>query len=158
MPRLQEDLVLRNSENDGLIIINATVMRQINQHRQVAGHHKEAGGILMGMRRGRHLEVTFATTPKRDDKRTRTGFERVSSFHQKFAIRAWQRLGRKLDYLGEWHTHPEHQPRPSTIDTDEWAKLLLRSNKRQLLFLILGISGTWVGISGSRGIRRTDVA
>lgn len=146
MPRLQQDLVFRNPLNDGFIIINASVMRQMDKHRQIRGHHREAGGILMGRRRGRHLEVTIATTPKRDDKRTRLGFERISLFHQKFAIRAWQRFERTLDYVGEWHTHPENTPRPSGIDRTEWAKLL-RANKRELLFVIVGISDIWVGIS-----------
>jgi integrative and conjugative element protein (TIGR02256 family) len=48
--------------------------------------------------------------------------------------------------VGEWHTHPEHRPRPSMIDEGEWRKLI-RSSKRELLFIILGISGIWVGIS-----------
>jgi len=121
-------------------------MQQINKHRQIAGHHCEAGGILMGLRRGRHLEVTIATTPKREDKRTRIRFERISPFHQKFAIRAWRRLDRKLDYVGEWHTHPENRPRPSGIDRREWEELI-RVNKRELLFIIVGISDIWVGMS-----------
>lgn len=32
------------------------------------------------------------------------------------------------------------------IDEGEWRKLI-RSSKRELLFIILGISGIWVGIS-----------
>lgn len=146
MPCLQQDLVFRNPRHDGFIIVNASVMRQIGKHRQIGGYHREAGGILMGLRRGHHLEVTIATTPKREDKRTRIGFERISPFHQSFAIRAWRRLGQKLDYVGEWHTHPEYRPRPSGIDEAEWAKLI-RANKRELLFIIVGISDIWVGMS-----------
>jgi len=153
LSRLQQDLVFRNPQTDGFIIINASVMRQINNHRQIAGHHCEAGGILMGLRRGRHLEVTIATTPKREDRRTRIRFERTSPFHQKFAIRGWQRMGRKLDYVGEWHTHPEHSPRPSVIDRAEWAELV-RASKRELLFVILGISDFWIGISDQDRVAR----
>jgi integrative and conjugative element protein (TIGR02256 family) len=153
LPRLHQDLVLRNPLNEGFIIVNASVLRQVQHHRQTAGHHSEAGGILMGFRRGRHLEVTFATTPKREDKRTRVAFERLSLFHRDFAIRAWRRSAHRLDYLGEWHTHPEHRPRPSAIDLAEWAKLG-RASKGELLFLILGISDSWVGISGHGRVRR----
>ncbi len=151
MSRLHQDIVFRNPQNDGFIIVNASVVRQMDKHRQIAGHHCEAGGILMGLRRGRHLEVTIATTPKREDKRTRIGFERISPFHQKFAVRAWRRLEYKLDYVGEWHTHPENSPRPSGIDKAEWAKLI-RLNKRELLFIIVGISDTWVGMSRRGGV------
>jgi len=116
----------------------------------MAGYHHEAGGILMGLRRGRHIEITFATTPKREDRRTRTAFHRLSLFHHWFAIRAWHRFGRKLDYVGEWHTHPEHDPSPSPVDRAEWAKLM-RSNRSDFVFMILGISGLWLGLS-NRGV------
>lgn len=147
---MQQDLVFRHPTNDGFIIVNSSVLRQINRHRQTAGYLHEAGGILMGLRRGRHIEVTFATTPKREDRRTRTAFHRLSLFHQRFAIRAWHRFDRTLDYVGEWHTHPEQNPSPSPIDRAEWAKLMRRS-KGELVFMILGISGLWPGLS-SRGV------
>jgi integrative and conjugative element protein (TIGR02256 family) len=152
MSGMQQDLVFRNPANDGFVIVTAAVLRQVTKHRQTAGHHQEAGGILLGSRRGRHIEITFATTPKRGDKRSRTAFHRLSLFHQRFATRAWLRLGRTLDYLGEWHTHPERDPSPSLIDRGEWTKLV-RSNKRELVFLILGISGVWIGLSNSGVVR-----
>lgn len=143
-------MIFRNPASAGFIIVTAPALRQINRHRQTSSRRHEAGGILLGLRRGRHIEVTFVTTPKRGDKSSRTAFERLSFFHQGFAIRAWRRFGRKLDYLGEWHTHPEHNPSPSPIDCAEWAKLML-SSKRELVFLILGISGLWLGVS-NRGV------
>jgi integrative and conjugative element protein (TIGR02256 family) len=150
---LQEDLVFRNPTNDGFIIVNASVLRQVNQHRQTVSYHHEAGGILMGLRRGRHIEITFATTPKREDRRTRMTFQRLSLFHQRFAVRAWHRFGRKLDYVGEWHTHPEHAPVPSPIDRVEWAKLM-RSSRSELVFMILGISGLWLGLSNRGAVKQ----
>ena len=141
--------MFRNPLNDGFIIVTSAVLRQVNRHRQIALEDHEAGGILLGARRGRHIDITLATTPKRGDRRSRVGFHRLSLFHQSFAIRAWRRLGCKLDYVGEWHTHPEHNPSPSPIDRAEWAKLM-RSRRRDLVFMILGISGVWLGLS-SRG-------
>jgi integrative and conjugative element protein (TIGR02256 family) len=147
---VQEDLVFQNPLNDGLIIVTSAVLRQINRHRQITAEDHEAGGILLGARRGRHIDITFATTPKRGDRGSRAGFHRLSPFHQSFAIRAWRRLCRKLDYVGEWHTHPERNPSPSRIDRAEWAKLM-RSRRSELVFMILGISGVWLGLS-NRGI------
>lgn len=143
---MQEDLVFRNPLNNGFIIVTSSVLRQIKGYRQIALADREAGGILLGARRGRHIDITFATTPKRGDSRSRIGFARLSQFHQDFAIRAWRRFGRKLDYLGEWHTHPELNPSPSPIDRAEWRKLM-RSRKNDLVFVILGISGVWLGAS-----------
>lgn len=147
---MQEDLVFPTPLNDGFIIVTSAVLRQVNRHRQGTLEKHEAGGILLGARRGRHIDITLATTPKHGDRRSRASFHRLSQFHQSFAIRAWRRLGRKLDYVGEWHTHPEHNPSPSHIDRAEWAKLI-RSHRRDLVFMILGISGVWLGLS-SHGV------
>jgi integrative and conjugative element protein (TIGR02256 family) len=95
----------------------------------------------------------MATTPKKADRQNRIAFERISAFHQKFAVRAWRRLGRTVDYLGEWHTHPESLPRPSGIDRSEWSRLTrLRTN--ELLFLILGMDGIWLGIAKHRQLHQ----
>lgn len=147
---MQEDLVFQDPTNDGFVIVTSPVLRQINRYRQGAMHDVEAGGILLGARRARHIDITLATTPKHGDKRSRVGFHRLSSFHQSFAIRAWRRFGRKLDYVGEWHTHPERNPSPSPIDQMEWAKLM-RTRNSDLVFMILGISGVWLGVS-HRGV------
>ena len=54
-----------------------------------------------------------------------------------------------MDYLGEWHTHPEDLPKPSDKDLREW-RILLREQRRPLVFLIVGLKGCWVGVgSGS---------
>ena len=45
-------------------------------------------------------------------------------------------LGTK-SYLGEWHTHPEPNPRPSSLDITEWKKTA-NYNEDMLLFLIVG--------------------
>jgi integrative and conjugative element protein (TIGR02256 family) len=146
LPGVQEDLVFQNPLDDGFIIVTSSVLRQINQYRQIAVPDVEAGGILLGARRGRHIDITFATTPKLGDRRSRVSFHRFSSFHQSFAVRAWRRFGRRLDYVGEWHTHLERNPSPSPIDRMEWAKLM-RSRKSDLVFMILGVSGVWLGVS-----------
>jgi integrative and conjugative element protein (TIGR02256 family) len=99
------------------------------------------------------MEITFATAPKRGDRRSRTAFHRLSPFHKKFAIRAWRRFGRTLDYVGEWHTHPERDPVPSMIDRTEWAKLL-RSNRSHLVFMILGTTGLWLGLSSGNVVKQ----
>ena len=143
---MPEDLVFQNPLDDGFVIVTSSVLRQINKYRQIAVFDVEAGGILLGARRGRHIDITFATTPKRGDRGSRASFLRFSSFHQSFAVRAWHRFSHKLDYVGDWHTHPKRNPSPSPIDRMEWLKLA-RLRKTDIVFLILGISGVWMGVS-----------
>jgi hypothetical protein len=41
-----------------------------------------------------------------------------------------------VTYLGEWHSHPERNPSPSTIGHADWSKQL-RKQKRNLVFIIV---------------------
>lgn len=100
----------------------------------------EAGGLLIGYRRGPHIEVVLATSPMARDIRRRGYFFRKDPGHQKAAHTAWSQSEGLLDHVGEWHTHPEPHPTPSLLDRMEWARLSLRRRKTPMLGLILGTS------------------
>jgi len=109
----------------------------LNKWRQGDGK-TEAGGILIGYRRGDHLHVTQCTLPFPKDRRSRFRFFRQDVNHNKAAIEYWKRTNNKGYYLGEWHTHPQDFPEPSTIDVREWRKLTKSSLGSDLVFLIVG--------------------
>lgn len=117
----------------------------------------ESGGILLGYRRGEHLHVTVATAPQPDDGRWRFFFKRSKRAHQEIALKQWRASGQTVDYLGEWHTHPEPHPSPSSHDYSEWRKIYERLPK-PMLFMIVGWSGElWLGCSeGSQVLRCND--
>jgi integrative and conjugative element protein (TIGR02256 family) len=148
---MQRELIFCDDVNDSFVIFTSAVTRRLNRFRQTGVQRNEGGGVLLGSRRGRHIAVSLITTPKLGDKAGRFGFSRNSTFHRRFAVRAWLRFGRKLDYVGEWHTHPERYPQPSALDRAEWAKLARRA-RAPMIFLILGISSVWAGIS-ENGVR-----
>ena len=59
--------------------------------------------------------------------------------HAEVAQQTWLRGERQVDYLGEWHTHPQTVPIPSGIDRAEWCKLVLqRPEKSTLLTVVVG--------------------
>lgn len=91
----------------------------------------------MGYRSGQHLHVLYATVPMPLDKSSRISFERLDPGHQLAVTKAWKESQGRIDYLGDWHTHPQLNPSPSGIDYTEWAKLGSTLNK-PLLFLIVG--------------------
>ena len=136
------------SHEDGRILIESTVNSVIGQHVQMKPGSLEAGGILVGYRRANHLHVVALTEPQPLDRRSVTSFERISSFHQELALVLWKKSGGKLDYLGEWHTHPERIPSPSDIDRREWRKLYSR-RPTPLVFIIAGTDGFWHGLGAS---------
>jgi len=99
-------------------------MESISGYRQLGGAQKESGGIFLGNQRGSNLEVVDATVPELGDKRGRYYFHRLSKSHQDKADQLWERSGFTITYLGEWHTHPEKIPKPSSQDISEWKEKL----------------------------------
>lgn len=139
-------LLLRRPDTDGFILIEGEVIRILDQHRQRSPSQPESGGILLGYRREPHLHVTDATVPLETDRRTRTRFHRSSDPHRHAAHARWRKSGGTMDYLGEWHTHPEFDPSPSTIDTYGWTRIC-NARKAPMLFVIAGtLTHMWIGL------------
>jgi len=140
---------------DGWILTEQHVMDQIRPFRQVEIASSEAGGILLGFRRGSHLHVTDLTLPGAEDKRSRTAFYRSAASHQKIAMTCWLESNGTMGYLGEWHTHPQKDPSPSTIDIREW-RVILSSEPQNMVFVIAGNDDkSWIGIGRDQNIVET---
>lgn len=107
---------------------------------------KERGGLLLGFRRGPHLHVTDATYPMRWDLSTMFSFIRSPRGHQSVALQRWKASGEKMDWIGEWHSHPEARPTPSAIDLNNW-RSLTSNRQAAMVFVIVGYDETWVGLS-----------
>jgi integrative and conjugative element protein (TIGR02256 family) len=59
----------------------------------------------------------------------------------------WKTTGGEVDYLGEWHTHPESIPSPSGIDQHEWSRLMSkRGGGSPLVTAIVGSTSLFVGL------------
>lgn len=105
----------------------------------------ERGGLLLGLRRGAHLDIQEATLPGKHDRGSMFSFYRSAAGHQKHARRQWQRSGHVIDWVGEWHSHPQSVPTPSSIDLGSWQKIAT-DRKDQMAFLILGYEDLWLGL------------
>src|SRR5262249_39625720 len=93
-----------------LLLIEPRVLQRIAVFKQLDPAAPEAGGILLGYRRGPHTHVIEATVPTKRDVRRRFAFFRHATYHQRVATKRWRQSGEKVDYVGEWHTHPEDDP------------------------------------------------
>jgi integrative and conjugative element protein (TIGR02256 family) len=107
----------------------------------------EAGGVLLG----RHILgtgdiiVDLITAPMLSDRQSRFRFFRARRPHQAAIDRAWRESGGTCTYLGEWHTHPEPYPTPSSIDWQNWQrKLLVDRFTEPIFFVIMGTMETHV--------------
>lgn len=140
---------------DGLVLIEGGVLAMMQQFRQDASHKPEAGGILLGYRRGRHLHIAQASAPLPGDRRGRTHFYRGAFPHSQFAIEGWLSSGGTIDYMGEWHTHPETQPTPSRLDLEQWQAIHCRRSAFSMVFVIVGSDRqNWYGVGQGSTLRR----
>lgn len=107
----------------------------------------EAGGLLIGEYRGPHVEVVKCTTPFAGDFRSRSRFVRQDPRHQSIATAEWTASGGTLNYVGEWHTHPELHPTPSHIDRRSWVDKIRSRTPLPLVFLIAGAASVHCTLS-----------
>jgi integrative and conjugative element protein (TIGR02256 family) len=134
--------------------LGGDVLDVFGRHVQFAENSRESGGILLGCVRGPNLEIIEATEPSRFDERFPFLFVRKAASHRQVAEKRWHRSGGTVRYLGEWHTHPEEFPRPSSIDLVEWRKLAAKRNDgRPLLAVIVGRVGLHVEFIDGSGKR-----
>jgi integrative and conjugative element protein (TIGR02256 family) len=113
---------------------------------------REAGGILIGSYRGPHVEILHCTVPLPTDGRYWGLFDRRDPGHREDAMRRWHESGRKLTYVGEWHTHPEPIPFPSCIDKTTWKRAAKRNRVGPTVFIIRGTEGWWWGMMQATAI------
>lgn len=139
-------------DNRTLLHFSESVLRTFCQHIQASEFDCEAGGILLGSVHGAHLLIEQATVPTTWDKRFRYQFERMQIGHEAIAQSRWMASQGTVRYLGEWHTHPEDHPRPSSLDTSEWSQLSARRrDNRPTLAVIVGRHTLHVELAHSSG-------
>jgi integrative and conjugative element protein (TIGR02256 family) len=145
---------VRNSQR---LIFTSAAVKQMVAFAQILPGQSEAGGVLLG----RHLldsmdvVVDEVTVPQKSDRRSRFGFFR-SRMHEEVALSRWLQQKSTLAHLGLWHTHPEEDPVPSSVDRDDWRKAIAsdRYDGDHLFFPIIGTRRIRVWCLNRRGTMR----
>ena len=146
-------LVYRVTPRQRLIIVEHA-LQQMLAYAQRHCWNSEAGGVLLG----RHLldshdvVVDEVSTPQKSDRRSRFAFFR-SSDHEYLARQRWTEHERTSAYLGLWHTHPEPDPKPSSVDRRDWQQAVSRDTFEcdRLFFPIVGTEQIRVWCLSRRG-------
>lgn len=135
-------------DNPAGVLVDQRVLAKVREIADRSSYRHEVGGILIGCRRGSYLHVVDASSPQPRDRASPVRFWRSPIGHQAFAAAAWRRSKGHVGYLGEWHSHAEDHPSPSTIDRGSWSKTY-RLHQRPLVNLIVGQKTIWISVQTS---------
>ena len=136
------ELIFVDALDNHVVIMKAAVLK-LYMYRQIHETSTEAGGVLIGERRGNHIVITDISEPGQGDFRSRTQFTRQGEHHQHKVNESFRTSFGYSVYLGEWHTHPEDYPHPSNIDLNSWRTKLKAT--QTMVMLIVGRNGIWAG-------------
>lgn len=147
------NLVYRVTPTQRLIIVEHA-LKQMQAFAQHRWWDREAGGVMMG----RHLldshdvVVDEVSTPQDTDRRSRFNFFR-SRKHEQVARQRWLHEHSTSAYLGLWHTHPERDPTPSSVDRHDWENAVANDvyEGSRLFFPIVGTECIRVWTKTRRG-------
>lgn len=124
-------------------------------YRQCRADDTEACGALLGrlFEENDDIAIDDVTIPQKEDVRRRTSVHR-STKHSDLAVRHWRASGHTESFHGLWHTHPENDPSPSSVDYNDWERALRNGQYpgNRLIFVIIGIEdvGVWLGEQAGR--------
>ena len=153
--------MLYDNPGRGTILFTPDVIVTLSRYRQGDSSSEEAGGYLIGEQFGNQLVVQVATEPDEKNIRRRFFFKRNRNRGQKILDQLWKVSGGKMILAGEWHSHPEPFPSPSSIDIKETAKAFKKSIYPTGFMVVVIVSSvatasSWVGIQSASGLSRVS--
>lgn len=136
---MASDLIFLTGEGKQLVL--TPVLNRLSSFIQHNGQ-PEAGGVLLGraLKETGDSIIDEITIPTEGDRRSRFAFHRSRKKHQQAIDMAWEESQKTCNYLGEWHTHPEPVPTPSSVDLRNWKDRLKKDffDSPYLYFIIVG--------------------
>jgi integrative and conjugative element protein (TIGR02256 family) len=147
--------------NRGRIKISNNAIEIMASYVQDDNLKEEAGGVLLGrfIAFSKDIVIDEVTEPILEDHKSRHSFIRNKK-HQETVERLWRKSNGTVNYLGEWHTHPEAYPSPSNKDLKSWKEKLKSAtfSSRYLYFIIYGTKayGIWEGDRRTLKINRIN--
>ena len=123
--------------SEQMLIFGDSVIEHFRRYRQLRWWHREAGGQLFARFVGPQVLIERATGPRRTDLRTRWSYVPDRRAEQR-EIDELHEQG--LHFVGDWHSHPERRPRPSTPDHRSIAECVCRSthNLNGFILVVVG--------------------
>lgn len=107
--------------------------------RQIKKEADESAGLLIGrLISDNNYLIDGITTPKDTDVNERCYFKLDDKVHETDIKEAFNESNGARSYLGTWHTHPQEDPIPSSIDITDWKGHEKENRDRTLFFPVIG--------------------
>lgn len=132
------DTIFRSTSFEDKLVLTRDAILAMDRHLQDHSSKPEAGGQLFARFEEGAVVVCKCTEPHPEDRRSLFSFL-PSRKRERSEISLMYQRG--LHYVGDWHTHPEAFPIPSSTDTATMRRLFTQS-RHQLSHFILIIRGT----------------
>jgi integrative and conjugative element protein (TIGR02256 family) len=148
---------MKFKHNNVDILIEENVI-ELFQHFKQTGNKNERGGIILGEVSKNKIIIKKASIPTQFDKSFRFKFIRHKKSAQIFTDFEFYNSRGRVIYIGEWHTHPENYPSPSSTDIN-MIKTQFRKNKINetfLLMIIVGLKGYYLGYYDGENLYRLN--
>lgn len=138
------------------LIFSESVLCILDSHKQLESFDHEKGGIILGKLVDEKIFLTKLSVPTELDKSSRTNFERHRLSGQIIINHEFYNSNKEITYLGEWHTHPEDIPTPSTTDLKMIEQQFLKNiiHTDFLILLIQGRKDLYIGIKDKHGFKQ----
>lgn len=148
-------MIYKNQKTGVTIDIAANVLAHFNIHRQI-GRGYEVGGQLFARFPSPYLvTIEKASGPRKNDHRFPLFFKPNAKLEQN-EINDY--FGRGYHFVGDWHTHPEKHPSPSSEDINTIARIYQKSTHTLNSFILIIVGqaappdGLYVGLHSACAI------
>lgn len=130
------------------LVLLPVVVAHLLSYQQRKPRSFEAGGQLFGRQQGQAILVEVATGPRPSDRRSRYSYRPDRRLEQ---VEIDEKFASGFRFLGDWHSHPEPVPKPSTTDIPSMQDCFRRSRHELHAFvlLIIGVSELPLALHGS---------
>lgn len=150
-PEQHFELRYESAQLGSVVSLSPEVVAHFHAHRQQGKIKTEIGGQLFARFVKNEVRVIRATGPNATDKRGWAWF-RPDQRTQNVEIKRLFEDG--LHFAGDWHTHPEREPSPSTWDFESMEDCFNKSRHQLKAFVMVIVGraefpqGLWVSLHG----------
>lgn len=127
----------KGSKSEILILFDDSVINHLSEHRQIRRDYEVGGQLFAKFSESGCLRIEKVTGPRDIDVKKRF-FYKPDKKNEQAEILSLFLEG--YHYVGDWHTHPEKQPHPSSTDVNNIQNIFIKS-KHTLTHMLLVIVG-----------------